>query len=220
MDRKDTAMNFIRNRLHTRKEETPATDSALIYLFAGLGNPGREYRNTRHNVGYMVIDRVASLLKVELTRMQARALVATGMDGERKVILAKPVTYMNLSGQAIAALMKFYKIPTTNLLVAHDDIDLPLGTLRLRPGGGSAGQKGVASTIERLGTENFARLRVGIGRPPGQKMAADYVLQPFGKDEQETLNFLLDRAAEAALTFARSGLDAAMNMYNGVLPKD
>ncbi|HEX7975117.1 MAG TPA: aminoacyl-tRNA hydrolase [Anaerolineales bacterium] len=214
----DKQMKFIRLGRHS--PDIPTTDGKPVYLLAGLGNPGREYRNTRHNVGFMVIDRLSTLTGISLTRIQSRAMTGLGMDGENKIILAKPVTYMNLSGQAIAALMRFYKIPPERLLVIHDDIDLPLGTLRLRPSGSSAGQKGLASTIERLGTEDIARLRVGVGRPPGQKMAADYVLQPFARDEQETLTFVLDRAAEAALTFVRTGLEMAMNRYNGVLPKD
>lgn len=206
--------------LRKRASLPPAGDETLSYLIVGLGNPGREYRNTRHNAGFMVIDRIGSELGIGISRMQARAMVGTGADGDRRVILVKPVTYMNLSGQAVASLVHFYKVPLDHLLVIHDDIDLPLGTLRLRPSGSSAGQKGLASTIDRLGTENFARMRVGVGRPPGQKMAADYVLQPFGKDEKETLTFVLDRAVEAALTFMRSGLDTAMNRYNGALPKD
>ena len=198
----------------------PVDDGKVIFLLAGLGNPGREYHNTRHNVGFLLIDRLSAKLGTSLNRMQSHALTSLVTDGDQKIVLVKPVTYMNLSGQAIAGIMKFYKIPTDRLMVVHDDIDLPLGTLRIRPGGGSAGQKGVASTIERLGTEDFARMRIGIGRPPGQKMAADYVLLPFTKSEQETLAFVLDRGADAALTFIRSGLDAAMNQYNGTLPRD
>lgn len=210
-----------------RKRQKSGQDAALsaqdgveTFLLAGLGNPGREYRGTRHNVGFMVLDTLAEKLDVSLTRVQERAMVAGCMDGGRRIILAKPVTYMNLSGSSIAALMRFYKISRDRLMVIHDDIDLPLGTLRLRPGGGSAGQKGIASTIERLGSEEFARLRVGVGRPPGQKLAADYVLHPFSRDEQELLGFVLKRAADAALMFVRAGLEAAMNQYNGALPKD
>lgn len=203
-----------------KRAENRLQDDAVIYLLAGLGNPGREYRTTRHNIGFMAIDRISSKLGTSLSRMQSRALIAQVNDGDHKILLAKPVTFMNLSGQAIAALMRFYKIPNQRLMVIHDDIDLPLGTLRIRPGGGSAGQKGIASTIERLGSEDFPRMRIGIGRPPGQKVAADYVLQPFSRDEQETLEFVLDRACDAALTFIRSGLDTAMNRYNGSLPKD
>ncbi len=208
-------------RLRKRSQpETAAPEGAPVYLIVGLGNPGREYRDTRHNAGFMVIDRLSEVLKIGITRAQERALVGSGVDGGRKVILAKPITYMNLSGTAVSALMRFYKVPLENLLLIHDDIDLPLGTLRIRGSGGSGGQKGLASTIERLGTENIARMRVGIGRPPGQKMAADYVLRPFDRDEQELVRLVLDRAADAALLFIRDGIDASMNRYNGALPKD
>ena len=128
----------------------------------------------------------------------------------------KPRTYMNLSGQAVGALVRFYKVPLTNLLVVYDDVDLPLGTLRLRPSGGSAGQKGMTSIIDRLGTQDIQRMRLGIGRPPGRMEAADYVLQDFSAGEAELLRLTLDRAAGAALVFVVEGLEAAMNQYNGV----
>jgi PTH1 family peptidyl-tRNA hydrolase len=122
---------------------------------------------------------------------------------------------MNLSGQSIQGLANFYKLPLENLLVAHDDLDLPFGTIRMRPGGGPGGQKGVASTIVQLGTKDFARLRLGIGRPPGRMDPAAYVLQDFSRDENKSLSEILDRAADAALEFVMNGLDKAMNKYNG-----
>jgi PTH1 family peptidyl-tRNA hydrolase len=187
------------------------------YLIAGLGNPGPEYRHNRHNVGFMLADRVAERLGVKFTRLESKALVTKGEHQGRRIVLAKPHTYMNLSGQAVGALVRFYKIPLANLLVAYDDVDLPLGTLRMRPGGGSAGQKGMASIIERLGTQDIPRLRLGISRPPGRMEAADYVLQDFSAGEKELLRLTLDRAAEAALVFVIDGLEAAMNQYNGDL---
>ena len=147
------------------------------YLIIGLGNPGREYRQTRHNVGFMFVDRLTVKLNARFTRLQSRALVASAHFQERKIILAKPQTFMNLSGQSVQGLMHFYKLPLENLLIAHDDLDLPVGTIRIRPDGGSAGQKGMLSIIERLGTADFPRLRVGIDRPPGRMDAAAYVLQ-------------------------------------------
>jgi PTH1 family peptidyl-tRNA hydrolase len=191
----------------------------LPYLVTGLGNPGREYRDTRHNIGFMVIDQLCKSLGVSLSRVQSKALVAVATWDGRKIILAKPQTFMNLSGQAVGGLMRFYKVPPEQLIIAHDDIDLPLGTLRLRPGGGSAGQKGIQSTIQQLGTQNFARLRLGVGRPPGQMNPSAYVLQRFSNAEMEILALLLDRAADAVRTFVRDGLDAAMNQYNGTLEK-
>ncbi len=186
-----------------------------IYLLVGLGNPGRQYANTRHNMGFMVIDRLAARLETLFSRVQFRSLVTDARFQGKRVLLAKPQTYMNESGVTVGSLVKFYKIPLARLLVAHDDVDLPFGTLRLRPGGGSAGQKGVASIQERLSTQDLPRLRVGVGRPPGSKLAAAYVLQNFSRDEAEFLPSVLDRAAEAALTFVTDGLERAMNRYNG-----
>jgi PTH1 family peptidyl-tRNA hydrolase len=186
-----------------------------IYLLVGLGNPGRQYASTRHNIGFKVIDHLAARLETIFSRVQLRSLVTDARYQGRRVLLVKPQTYMNESGVAVGALIKFYKIPLSNLLVAHDDVDLPFGTLRLRPGGGSAGQKGIASIQSRLGTQDFPRLRMGVGRPPGSKLAAAYVLQNFTRDEIEFLPPLLDHAAEAALTFVVDGLERAMTRYNG-----
>jgi PTH1 family peptidyl-tRNA hydrolase len=187
------------------------------YLIVGLGNPGREYRKTRHNIGFMLLDRLTVKLNAHFTRLQSKALVGSANYQERKVILAKPQTFMNLSGQSVQGLMHFHKLPLENLLIAHDDLDLPIGTIRIRPDGGSAGQKGMVSTIERLGTDEFPRLRLGIGRPPGQMQAPDYVLQDFSDAEMTVISETLDRAVEAALTWVTDGLEAAMNMYNGII---
>ena len=190
------------------------------YLMVGLGNPGREYRFNRHNVGFMAIDTLCREWKVDLNRVQAKALVCPTNFGGRRVILAKPQTFMNLSGQSVSALLHFYKVPLENLLVIHDDLDLAVGILRIRPEGGSAGQKGLGSTIEKLGTEHFPRLRIGIGRPPGRMDSAAYVLQDFPKGEQETIVQVLDRARQAVETFISSGIVTAMNQFNGVLNKE
>ena len=187
------------------------------YLIVGLGNPGREYRDTRHNIGFLAIDRLCAALGISMNRVQSRAIIGTGVVSGRKVILAKPQTFMNLSGQAVSGLLRFYKTPLEQLLVAHDDLDLPFGTIRLRPGGGSAGQKGMASIIQQLGSQNFARLRLGIGRPPGQMKPTDFVLKRFHASEMDLLNILLDTASDAARLFVAEGIDAAMNRYNGSL---
>jgi peptidyl-tRNA hydrolase, PTH1 family len=187
------------------------------HLIIGLGNPGREYRETRHNLGFMLLDRLAVRLNARFTRLQSKALIASALYKEHKVILAKPQTFMNLSGQSAQGLVHFYKIPFNNLLVAHDDLDLPLGTIRIRPDGGSAGQKGMESILERFGTDEFPRLRLGIGRPPGRMSGPDYVLQEFSKSEMSVVSETLDRAVEAVLCFVTDGLDMAMNKYNGVI---
>jgi peptidyl-tRNA hydrolase, PTH1 family len=185
------------------------------YIIVGLGNPGREYRDTRHNIGFMLIDKLAERLNARSMRVQSKAIIISAQYEGRKIILAKPQTYMNLSGQSVQGLMRFYKAPQENLMVAHDDLDLPFCILRLRPGGGSAGQKGIASIIQQLGTPDFARMRLGIDRPPGRMPAASYVLQTFTQKEAQEVAELLDKAADAALAWVMDGLDAAMNRFNG-----
>ena len=185
------------------------------FLIVGLGNPGREYRENRHNIGFMLMDRLAVKLSARFTRLQSKALVASATYQERKIILGKPQTFMNLSGQSVQGLVHFYKLPLTNILIAHDDLDLPPGTIRIRPDGGSAGQKGVSSILERFRTDEFPRLRLGIGRPPGQMQAPDYVLQDFSNAEMVLVSETLNYAVEAVLTFVTEGLVPAMNKYNG-----
>jgi peptidyl-tRNA hydrolase, PTH1 family len=185
------------------------------YLLIGLGNPGREYQTNRHNFGFMLIDRLAVRLGARGLKVQSKAIVISTTYEDRRLILAKPQTYMNLSGQSAQGLLNFYKLPMENMLIAHDDLDIPFGTIRMRPGGGPGGQRGVASTIERLGTKDFARLRLGIGRPPGRMDPAAYVLQDFSRDEAKILSELLDRATDAVLEFVVNGLDKAMNKFNG-----
>lgn len=185
------------------------------FLIVGLGNPGKQYAANRHNAGFMVLSRLAEKLGEQFSRMERRALVAKATYQYRRLILAKPQTYMNASGNAVRSLLRFYKVPLQNLLVAYDDVDLPFETLRIRAEGGAGGQKGMQSIIEQLGSEAFPRLRIGIGRPPGQMEAADYVLKDFSKNEKEFLDITLNRAVDAILTFISDGLDKAMNIYNG-----
>jgi PTH1 family peptidyl-tRNA hydrolase len=202
------------------RSQTDPQDLSAAYLLVGLGNPGREYRITRHNVGFMTIDILGQSLNLRMTRLQSKALVATGMCAGNKIILAKPQTFMNLSGQPVSSLVRFYKMPVEHLLVILDDIDLPVGTLRMRSGGGSAGHKGLTSIIQSLGTQEFPRLRIGVGRPPGQKGGADYVLKDIPPDEQDFFRLALEKAAQAARIYLSLGIDAAMNQFNGPLDKD
>ncbi|HTX78571.1 MAG TPA: aminoacyl-tRNA hydrolase [Longilinea sp.] len=202
------------------KVNDDVNNSQLPCLIVGLGNPGREYCQSRHNVGFMAVDQLAAKLDIRMSRVQSRAIVGMGNHRDRKVILAKPQTFMNDSGKAVSSLMHYYKLPIDNLMVIHDDIDLPFGVLRIRPAGGSAGQKGVASIIERIGTQDYSRMRIGVGRPPGRKAAANYVLEDFSDDEQETLRAVFDQAVEAVLVFLDSGIDQAMNRFNGPVLKE
>jgi peptidyl-tRNA hydrolase, PTH1 family len=184
------------------------------YLIVGLGNPGREYRTSRHNVGFMVLDRLAEDLDTSFTRLKMNAMVtAVRWKGER-LILIKPQTFMNLSGQAVSSYKSFYKLPLENILVVYDDVDLPFEHLRLKPDGGDAGQKGVGSIISQLGCKEFPRLRVGIGRPPGRTPVSDFVLQEFSNAEKENLPYVLDQAALAARHFIEHGLNSAMTRFN------
>jgi PTH1 family peptidyl-tRNA hydrolase len=193
--------------------------SSLPLLIVGLGNPGRGYRHNRHNVGFMVVELLAKELGLQFTRRQSKAQVASGRLGGRKVILAKPQTFMNLAGESVASMARFHRVALTDLIVVCDELDLPLGTIRLRPVGGSAGHNGLRSIFEHLGSQDFPRLRIGIGRPPGRMDPADYVLQDFGDAEREILSEALDRAAHSVRAFAVEGIEAAMTRYNGTPPE-
>jgi PTH1 family peptidyl-tRNA hydrolase len=186
----------------------------LTYLLVGLGNPGKEHRRNRHNAGFMLMDLLAAELGLTFRRRKSLALITDGRLMDRKVILAKPQTYMNLSGRSVGPLMRFYRIPLSNLLIAYDELDLPPGSIRLLPGGGSAGHKGMRSIIEHLATQDFPRLRIGIGRPPGRMDPSDYVLQDFSSEERISLEVTLKRAAECLRLFISEDIQAAMTCCN------
>jgi len=186
-------------------------------LIVGLGNPGNQYRSNRHNVGFMVADHIANRLDLRFSRLEFKALVTKGIYQGIPIILAKPQTYMNLSGKSVKSLTSYYKIIPKNLLVVYDDVDLSIGTIRIRPSGGSAGQKGIASIINSLGSQDFPRLRLGIDRPPGRMDASAYVLRDFSKDQLEYLHITLERATDAVLVYLIDGLDRAMNEFNGTI---
>jgi PTH1 family peptidyl-tRNA hydrolase len=183
-------------------------------LIVGLGNPGRAYAGNRHNVGFQCLDRLAARHRLSFGRLQNGALIASGVIAGRRAVLAKPQGFMNLSGRPVGALLRFYQLTLDDLLVVYDDLDLPLGTLRLRPEGGAGGHNGMRSLIQHLGTQDFPRLRVGIGRPPGRMDPAAYVLQDFGRDEQAVLAEVYDQAQQALEHWLEHGLDAAMNRFN------
>ena len=184
------------------------------FLIVGLGNPGRGHTFNRHNIGFMAVDRLAARHNLELKRVQNKAIVSTGHVAGRPVILAKPQTFMNLSGEAVGPLASFYKIPLANILVVYDELDIPFGVLRLREKGGAGGHNGMRSLIQHLGND-FARLRLGIGRPPGRMDAAAYVLQDFGRDELPVVSEMLSTAVEAIECFVRDGIDLTMSRFNG-----
>jgi PTH1 family peptidyl-tRNA hydrolase len=212
----DKIFEALRGLTSRKASQTPqfVDSSGETFLIVGLGNPGRDFEFTRHNIGFMLVDQLADRMNLNFSRSQSKALITDGYFQGQKIILAKPHTYMNKSGHPTRALLNFYKLSLENLLVVYDDVDLPFETIRLRPSGGSAGHKGIKSIIEQLGTSDFPRLRLGVGRPPGYKKAANYVLKPFSKDEREFLESYLERAADAAQKFVSHGIDLAMTNYN------
>lgn len=184
------------------------------YLIVGLGNPGPQYARTRHNIGWLVVERLADAYGLRFDQLQSKGRVAQGSPHDRRLILVKPLTYMNLSGEAVGPLLRFYKIPLDHLLVIYDEMDIPFATLRMRPNGGAGGHGGMKSIIATLGSENFARLRVGVGRPPAGWDPPDYLLSPWTKDEEAQLPDLTQRAAQAAHVWLTEGLLPAMNQFN------
>jgi peptidyl-tRNA hydrolase, PTH1 family len=187
------------------------------FLVVGLGNPGPAYRGNRHNVGFMVLGVLAERVGGRFSKHKARADVVEGRLGPPpapRVVLAEPRSYMNESGGPVAGLCGFYKIPVERLVVVHDELDLPYGSLRLKRGGGDNGHNGLRSITRSLGSREYLRVRFGIGRPPGRMDPADYVLRDFSAAERKDLDFHVDRAADAVETLVRDGLDAAQNRYN------
>lgn len=203
-----------------------SSTGAPVAMIVGLGNPGPEYARHRHNVGFQVLDLFAERHRLAFDKFQKRARLALGAvalpGGWRgRVLLAKPMTYMNSSGEAVGPLAAFYKIPPERVLVVHDDLDLPLAKLRLRANGSPGGQKGVASIIRALGTDGFGRLKVGISRPGGQGSGAppamdpaDYVLQPFSTEQEKEMALARSRALDAIEAWLSQGIEAAMNSFN------
>lgn len=200
-------------------------------IIAGLGNPGPQYEATRHNVGFLVVDALADRHGLRFGPQKFGALTARGRVAGHGVLLAKPLTFMNLSGRSLAALLAFYKLTPADLLVVHDDLDLAFGRLQIRQRGGDGGHNGLKSIIAELGIREFLRLRVGIGRPgrsgaedemigpaaAQRELAADYVLSPFGPDEAAVLGQVIARAVEAIETLLRDGVARAMNRFNQLL---
>ncbi len=183
-------------------------------LVVGLGNPGEKYRGTRHNVGFGVIDRLAARAGVAFEMAPVEALQAKWRRPEESVLLAKPMTFMNLSGAAVAGLARFYKVETAELLIVCDDVNLPLGRLRTRATGSEGGHNGLRSIAESLGTIDYARLRIGVGRGDDRRDLADHVLARFAPDEQSGIDAAMTRAADAVETWLSDGLAKMMNIFN------
>lgn len=188
-----------------------------VFLVAGLGNPGPAYSGNRHNVGFLVCDLLARRVGGRFSAHKARAAVVEGRLGPPpvpRVVLAEPKTYMNESGGPVAGLVSFFKVPVEDVVVVHDELDLPYGSLRLKRGGGDNGHNGLRSISRSLGSKDYLRVRFGIGRPPGRMDPADYVLRDFSGAERKDLDFHVDRAADAVEALVRDGLEAAQNRFN------
>jgi PTH1 family peptidyl-tRNA hydrolase len=192
----------------------------MAALVVGLGNPGPEYAKMRHNIGQVVVTEFASRQGVALSSHKGSALAASirllaaGAEPGPAVVLAVPLSYMNLSGGPVAALARYHRIPPEEVIVVHDDLDLPLGTIRLKRGGGEGGHNGLRSVTKSLGTPDYIRVRIGIGRPPGRMDAADYVLQPFSAAQRKELPLLVDEAIEAIEAVLTDGLEAAQQRFH------
>jgi PTH1 family peptidyl-tRNA hydrolase len=208
------------------KKSDSEARSSIEWVVAGLGNPGEEYSRSRHNSGFMTIDRIAKAKGVELGRRRFKGVTAETTLAEKPALLVKPQTFYNLSGECVSDLLGYFKIPPNHLIVLHDELDLEAGRLRIKQGGGDAGNRGVRSIAESLGTTDFIRIRIGIGRPPGFTIEMepgrqpkteenkDYLLRPMKAAERQALAPILERAASAVETIAANGLEAAMNRHN------
>jgi len=185
------------------------------WLVVGLGNPGPKYAGTRHNAGYMVADALAHRLGTRFNAHRGRADAVSGPVGGVPTIVMKPKTYMNLAGGPVASLRDFYKIPLEQVVVVHDELDLPFDSLRLKRGGGDGGHNGLRSVTSALGSADYLRVRVGIGRPPGRMDPARYVLKPFVGTDHDNLSLHIGRGAEAVASLLAAGLPAAQNVFNG-----
>ncbi len=195
-----------------KKEKAPGP---VEWLIVGLGNPGKKYIDTRHNAGWHLLDTIVrDHHGFCFDERRSKGLLARSELAGVKVALVKPQTYMNLSGEAVAPIARFYKVPPERILVAYDDVDLPPATLRLRPKGGAGGHGGMRNLIQHVGTQEFPRIRLGIGRPPGQMPVKAYVLQKFRSDEWPAMVATYERAVEAIKIILTDGLDMAMNRYN------
>lgn len=186
------------------------------HLIIGLGNPGRHYRGNRHNAGYMLIDRLLDLYGAALNRSVSEALVAVIENEDRTLVLAKPQTYVNESGRAVASLVRSFGVELQNMMVAFDELDIELGAIRMRPAGGSSGHRGMRSIINHMETQEYPRLRIGIGRPPGRRPAADHVLSNFSKAEMDILSGVLERAAACVQQYLGEGIQIAMTACNPI----
>ena len=185
-----------------------------LFIIVGLGNPGTRYDNTRHNVGFDAVDLLANKHNIKISKLKHKALSGEGTVGGQKVILVKPQTFMNLSGESVRDIIEWYKIPLSNVIIIYDDVDLATGKIRVRPKGSAGTHNGMRSILYNIQSQDFPRIRIGIGRPPEGWDLADYVLSKFKSDDRKLMDVSIENAAEAAEAIIKSSAEEAMNKYN------
>ena len=209
--------DFLKRLFAKKKEE----ETGKMYIIAGLGNPEKKYFGSRHNVGFSVIDALSGKYGIELTETKFKAAFGKGRIGTERVILVKPLTYMNLSGEAIRPLCDYFKVdPTTDLIVISDDVELDVGNLRIRPKGSHGGHNGLKNIIAQLGNSDFCRVRVGVGKKPKEYDMVDWVLGHFQGEDEVAIKESVSRAADAVVEIMENGVDSAMNLFNGMAKKE
>ncbi|HKD65929.1 MAG TPA: aminoacyl-tRNA hydrolase [Candidatus Binataceae bacterium] len=196
------------------KSEPTAAQSHIDWVIIGLGNPDEQYRRSRHNLGFMALDRLAHRHAVRLDQRRFKAYLGRGEIDGRTVMLGEPQTYMNLSGEAVAPILGYFKVKATRLIVIHDELDLDVGTVRIKRGGGHAGNNGIRSIIDSLGTGGFVRVRIGVGKPPQGRDGVSHVIQSLTRDELAAFDPILERAADAVEAVIQIGVERAMNKFN------
>ena len=190
-----------------------------MILVVGLGNPGSEYASTKHNIGFLAVDEIGNRVGIELKKKKFYGTYGEGFFNKEKLLLLKPETYMNRSGESVSSAANFYNIQSENIIVVHDEMDLPTGTVRIKSGGGSAGHKGINSIIEKIGDREFIRVRIGIGKPREKSEGASHVLARFTKDKRDIVQDSISRAADAVLEIVENGVEKAMNKFNATADK-
>ena len=209
MQRKNS---MILKRIVKKKEQVDIQNMLIV----GLGNPGEEYQKSRHNIGFMVVDKFNNNLNSNYKKTKYNSIISESKRNCKKIITVKPLTYMNRSGYAVGDVIRYYKIEMANFIVIYDDLDLSFGTIRLRASGGSGGHKGLQSIIDQLKTQEFARMRIGIGRPSGDIDPAKYVLKRFSKEEIGHVEGVISKASEAIFEFIDFGIESTMTKFNGM----
>ncbi len=205
--------NF-RRKAKEKDPEPPDPHAGMRWVIAGLGNPGDKYANSRHNAGFRVMDRLAKFHRVDFDRRKFKGVIAEAEIGDAPALMVKPQTYYNESGQCVAAVLGYFKVPSSRLIVVHDELDLEAGRLRLKHGGSDAGNRGVRSVAESLGSPDFIRVRIGVGRPPAVQDGKDYLLESMSADARATFEPSIQRAAEAVAAIIAEGLERAMGAFN------